>query len=732
MSHSQTLRLILCACLARSAVFSTEPAFGLVTPGEVRRAVGRGAAYLRGSGALTGRSAHGAGSQALAVLAALSCGIPAKDPAVAQALQAIAGYRPARTYETAVVAMALAAADARRFQAEIRRAAEWLMRAQNPDGGWRYTVGRQSSDHSCTQFGLLGLRAANEAGIPVPEKAWRRAEKYLNDTQNRDGGWGYVGHSTSSASMTTAGLGSLFVCGTQLHGQSVRCGQYRQNRRIVAGLKWLADRFSVSRNLGGSARWHFYYLYGLERVGVFSAQRSIGRHDWYRTGAEYLVKRQSPDGSWRGGAGTQLDTCFALLFLAKGGAPILVQKLKHRGDWDNDQYDVKNLVEAVGADLKIRCSWQVINVAAPLADMLEGVLLFLNGHQAVQFTRDERETLRRFVHEGGTIVADACCSSAAFDRSFRAEMREIFPEAPLERLDKLHPVYQGPHKVTADSSYVLEAVTVGCRTGVFYSPVDLSCAWDRDVHHARRTMPVKEAFRLGTNLAAYALGYKPLKDKLDEVAVAEEEQPPEEIHRGQLVLAQVRHNGDWNPDPTAVPNLMQALAKATSIRAYPHQKAVSLSEASLLNYPFLYLTGHREFSFTDEEQARLKKYFALGGFLFADSCCGKRPFDQSFRKLVKELFPGAELRSLPADHPVYRSCYAVQEAGYLPMVRREDPAPPALPLEGIDLGNRTVLIYSPYDIGCGLESHPCGCCRGVDRSSAFRLAMNVIVYAMSE
>ena len=44
--------------------------------------------------------------------------------------------------------------------------------------------------------------------------------------------------------------------------------------------------------------WHYYYLYGLERVGRLSARRLIGEHDWYREGAEYLVRQQQESGYW--------------------------------------------------------------------------------------------------------------------------------------------------------------------------------------------------------------------------------------------------------------------------------------------------------------------------------------------------------------------------------------------------------------------------------------------------
>ena len=67
------------------------------------------------------------------------------------------------------------------------------------------------------------------------------------------------------------------------------------------------------------AGYFYYYLYALERVGALTSRRWIGEHDWYREGADELLKRQNPDGSWpSGGYDDELvNTSFALLFLRR-------------------------------------------------------------------------------------------------------------------------------------------------------------------------------------------------------------------------------------------------------------------------------------------------------------------------------------------------------------------------------------------------------------------------------
>jgi hypothetical protein len=68
-------------------------------------------------------------------------------------------------------------------------------------------------------------------------------------------------------------------------------------------------------------------MYGLERAGILGLVPKFGEHDWYDDGCHMFVRSQKSDGSWdAGGEGTVgpvCDTCFALLFLARGTTPVV-------------------------------------------------------------------------------------------------------------------------------------------------------------------------------------------------------------------------------------------------------------------------------------------------------------------------------------------------------------------------------------------------------------------------
>jgi hypothetical protein len=95
------------------------------------------------------------------------------------------------------------------------------------------------------------------------------------------------------------------------------------NKGIRDGCGWLAKNFTVTGNPGRGG-YHYYFLYGLERVGVLTLCRMLDKHDWYQEGATHLLGAQAGDGSWTaGGESALVNTCFALLFLKRATTPIV-------------------------------------------------------------------------------------------------------------------------------------------------------------------------------------------------------------------------------------------------------------------------------------------------------------------------------------------------------------------------------------------------------------------------
>ena len=114
---------------------------------------------------------------------------------------------------------------------------------------------------------------------------------------------------------------------------------------------------------------------------------------------------------------------------------------------------------------------------------------------------------------------------------------------------------------------------------------------------------------------------------------------------------------------------------------------VGLTDDRLYGYPFLFMTGHGNVSFTDEEVKRLRHFLETGGFLYADDDYG---MEESFRREMARVFPQNELVELPFDHPMYHGLYDFDEG--LPKIHEHyEGAPKGF---GIYVGGRMVVYYT--------------------------------------
>ncbi len=88
---------------------------------------------------------------------------------------------------------------------------------------------------------------------------------------------------------------------------------------VKAGMNWLSQHYQI-------APWNTYYMYALERAGIYAGTEKVGEHLWYKDGANAYLKTQGPDGSWGKDTdwfNTTWDTCFAILFLRRAARPLV-------------------------------------------------------------------------------------------------------------------------------------------------------------------------------------------------------------------------------------------------------------------------------------------------------------------------------------------------------------------------------------------------------------------------
>jgi len=192
-------------------------------------------------------------------------------------------------------------------------------------------------------------------------------------------------------------------------------------------------------------------------------------------------------------------------------------------------------------------------------------------------------------------------------------------------------------------------------------------------------------------------------------------------------IARVHYDGggDWYANPSSLPNLLNEIGRRSAIRVSDRPAEVRLTDPDLPDYPYLYLTGHGNLSFSDREIRALRKHLRSGGFLHADDNYG---LDNSFRREIARVFPDEVLADVPLDHPVYGILYPFPDG--LPKIHEHD----GLPAQGLGLflDGRLVLFYSyQSDLGDGWEDASVHQDPPELREQAIRIGVNLFLYALS-
>jgi hypothetical protein len=182
--------------------------------------------------------------------------------------------------------------------------------------------------------------------------------------------------------------------------------------------------------------------------------------------------------------------------------------------------------------------------------------------------------------------------------------------------------------------------------------------------------------------------------------------------------------GDWYANPSSLPNLLRAIAERTTIPVTARERVVTLRDADLWQTPYLYMTGHGNLRWSDDELATLRRYLQQGGFLHADDNYG---MDESLRRELKRLFPDHPLIEVPVDHPVYHLVYDFPQG--LPKIHEHD-GKPAQGF-GIFIEGRLVVFYSyQTDLGDGWEDPEVHRDPPDKREAALRMGVNLFAYAV--
>jgi len=195
------------------------------------------------------------------------------------------------------------------------------------------------------------------------------------------------------------------------------------------------------------------------------------------------------------------------------------------------------------------------------------------------------------------------------------------------------------------------------------------------------------------------------------------------IEAQQIAVLQYEGGGDWYGNPTSLPNLVK-FCNTTIHTALDNDVAtVTSTDPSIMQYPFVHMTGHGNVFFSDEALQNLRNYLNSGGFLHIDDNYG---IDKYLRPQLKKLYPQEELIELPADHPIFSTAFEFKEG--LPKIHEHDGLRPQA--FGLFKEGRMVILYTlESDLGDGWESQEVHNDPPAVREKALKMGANIIKYA---
>jgi len=219
----------------------------------------------------------------------------------------------------------------------LTRAVKYTANAQSTRGGWYYvsrTEGGNNDEGSVTITQVQGLRAARNAGIPVPRDVIKKAQDYLKLCTSPRGAVYYSFHQKMERPAITA---AAIACG-------FGAGDYK-SESVKKWLKYCQTSIPIGLGgpqgvrLGHDEYTHYYFAQCMYVLGDRGWDKLFGpnqpdRLTWssYRARLfDQLLQSQNADGSWSGSGGFSVGPVYStaiyatILQLDKGTLPIYMQ-----------------------------------------------------------------------------------------------------------------------------------------------------------------------------------------------------------------------------------------------------------------------------------------------------------------------------------------------------------------------------------------------------------------------
>ncbi|WP_271405359.1 DUF4159 domain-containing protein [Tenacibaculum soleae] len=195
------------------------------------------------------------------------------------------------------------------------------------------------------------------------------------------------------------------------------------------------------------------------------------------------------------------------------------------------------------------------------------------------------------------------------------------------------------------------------------------------------------------------------------------------IFSQQIAVLKYNGGGDWYANPTSLTNLLQFCNKNINTAVNQKVATVTLEDDTINKYPIVFVTGHGNIFFNDNDVKNLRNYLISGGFIHISDNYG---LDKYIRRELKKVFPTLKLQEIPNNHPIYHQTFSFKKG--IPKIHEHNKKPP----QGLGLfyKNRLIIFYDyESDLSDGWEDAEIHNNPKEIRMKALKMGSNIIEYA---
>ena len=263
-------------------------------------------------------------------------------------------------YEVPLVILLYAAVNLDQYKPRLEILQKFLFSIQKPHGGFSYE-NEKDGDLSQSQYVTLAIWTLDRSGIRLDYARVSAALKWILRVQDPSGGWPYMGRDPGpgkplvaqkrvTTAVTLAGASSLLIAGDSLRiwGETVddtdpgivglpkAIKLYKEDVNVARRKRATISKEPIFRAIGmceayrkntpykpRPGDWYYYIMYTIERyesfIEIANGRPKDKSPGWYNDGVDQLKARQGPDGGWsdRSYSTPNVSTAFAILFLIR-------------------------------------------------------------------------------------------------------------------------------------------------------------------------------------------------------------------------------------------------------------------------------------------------------------------------------------------------------------------------------------------------------------------------------